>query len=75
MMQTQKDAHLAPWLAHRFGLTVKQDGNYEFHCWEGDYDLDCATAEGKTIFAAALEFASCYSGMMFDELVAIELGA
>lgn len=77
-MTIQHDAHLAPWLAATFNLTVEYVGHDgrrpHFNCWEGDYDLDAHTASDSTVFGAALEWASCYRGMLLDELAAIELG-
>ncbi len=70
----QYDAHLANWLRATFGLTVEYNGGYGFMCWLGDFDLDIKQASNDTRFSAALEYAACYDGAMFDKLNAIELG-
>lgn len=71
----QADAHLTPWLKAKFNLTTEFNGYLGFGCWVGDYDLDCPYVTSDTRFDAALEFAACYDGALFDKLNAIELGA
>lgn len=70
----QHDAHVAGWLKARFNLTVEYNGHDGFACWFGDFDLDCPQECGEDRFSAALEYAACYDGALFDKLNAIELG-
>lgn len=79
MSDRQHDAHLANWLKATFNLSVQwnefnPNRGERFIAFEGDYDLDCKTETGNTIYAAALEYAACYDGALFDKLVSIELG-
>lgn len=68
------DAMLVQWLKAKFNLTVEHDCYTGYNVWEGDYDLDIPSAFGKTIFSAALEYASCYEGALFDKLIEVESG-
>lgn len=70
----QHDRHLSTWLLAHFNLTIEYDGHRGFNCWLGDYDLETPTGNGKTRFDAALDYAACHDGELFDKLNAIELG-
>jgi hypothetical protein len=65
------DAHLAPWLKARFGLTVEYAdfGYYQAHM--GDYDLDIASALGRSILDAATNYADSHDDKLSDELAKV----
>lgn len=68
------DAHVAAWLKVSFGLTIER--NYQYYAFVGDYiapDEPYGT-DDNSAFGAALDYAGCYDGAMFDKLNAIELG-
>lgn len=70
----QHDHHLIPWLKARFGITITQSlfgvTERRFHVYEGE-----TTYAGEpTIIGAAVEYAACYDGALFDRLTQIEVG-
>lgn len=75
----QHDAHIANWLRARFGLNVQWNDwapgrDDRFIAIKGEWDLDIPYATGSTIYAAALEYTSCFDCAAFDVLNAIEIG-
>jgi hypothetical protein len=72
--RTQHDAHLGPWIKKEFGLSIEWNGG--FVAFVGDYaDPDHGHGtDDSSRFAAAMDYAGCHDGALFDRLNAIELG-
>jgi len=69
----QHDSHLIRWFSAKFGLTIVSSYD-EYGCYVGDPDPNHAEGRSNTAFGAALDYAACWNGVLFDKLASIELG-